>query len=111
MDIKKYPRTCGFVLFAIGASLSVWYDLKTIDRAANRSADVIAIPHAFAILVAFATLGLAMIIFGEKMQAYSKSLKDRKKTIKDFLIIGLFVAPGIGADFFLKYQLAQLGYN
>jgi hypothetical protein len=111
MDPKKYPRAGGFIIFAVAALLSAWFYQNTLDSAAKHVQDTIYVPHAFAVLVAFACLGIGMMILGEKMQAYSKGLRGRKLGIKDFLIIGTFVVPGFIAFFFLQHQLGQLGYN
>jgi hypothetical protein len=111
VDLKKYPRIGGFILFAIGAPLSVWFYQSTIERAARHDDETIGIPFAFAALVALSCLGLAAMIVGERLQAYSVGLRDRKKNIKDFLIIGLFVLPGFIAFYVLSEQLAQLGYR
>lgn len=111
MDPKKYPRIGGFILFAVGASISTWFYQHTIERAASHADETIGIPFAFAALVAFSCLGLAAMIFGERLQAYSRGLRDRRKNVKDFLIIGLFVVPGFIAFYLLSEQLAQLGYR
>jgi putative effector of murein hydrolase len=108
MDPKKYPRIGGFILFVFGASLSAWFYQSTIERAASKT---IRLPFAFAALVACSCLGLALMVFGEQLQAYSRGLRDRKKTIKDFVIIGLFVLPGFIAFYLLSEQLSQLGYR
>jgi hypothetical protein len=111
MDPKRYPRIGGFILFAFGASISAWFYQSTIERAASHADRTIALPFAFAALVAFSCLGLALMVFGEQLQAYCRSLRDRKKTLKDFVIIGLFVLPGFIAFYVLSDQLAQLGYR
>lgn len=111
MDLKKYPRVGGFVLFAAGASISAWFYRSTIERAASHSDETIGLPFAFAALVAFSCLGLALMIFGEKLQAFSRGLRDRDKNIKDFFVIGLFVLPGFIAFYLLSRQLTQLGYR
>jgi hypothetical protein len=111
MDPKKYPRIGGFILFAFGASVSAWFYQSTIDRAASHADKTIALPFGFAVLVASSCLGLAMMVLGERLQAYSRGLRDREKTIKDFVIIGLFLLPGFVAFYLLSEQLAQLGYR
>ncbi len=77
MDPKKHPRFGGFILFAAGASISAWFYQSTIERAANHAETMIGLPFAFAALVAFSCLGLALMIFGEQLQAYSRGLRDR----------------------------------
>jgi hypothetical protein len=111
MDLKKYPRYGGFFIFVLSAGLSTWFYQNAVDRAAARTSDAVGIPFGFAALVSIAVVGLAAMIFGKKMQEYSAGLKNRQKTIKDYLIIGSLLAPGFAAMFFLKHQLAQLGYN
>jgi hypothetical protein len=111
MDPKKYPRVGGFILFAIGASVSAWFYQSTIERAASHTDETIGLPFAFAALVALSCIGLAAMVLGERMQVYSRGLRDREKTIKDFVIIGLFVLPGFVAFYLLSERLAQLGYR
>jgi hypothetical protein len=111
MDLKKYPRAGGLVLFAFGMSVSGWFYNRTIDGAIKEAPKVIWLPHAFGALIVMAFVGLGMMIFGEKVQAYSKGLRGRKKNIKDFVIIGLFVLPGIIAGAYLQFKLGQLGYR
>jgi hypothetical protein len=111
MNLKKYPRVGGLILFAIGASISAWFYQNTIDRAATHAHDFIGLPYAFGALVSMSCVGLGLVIVGEGMQAYSSELKYRKKNAMDFLIIGLFVLPGIGAFYLLRRQLQQFGYQ
>ena len=72
---------------------------------------VIALPYAFAAIVSLSCVGLGLLIFGERKQAYSSGLKNRKKDAMDFLIIGLFLLPGIVAFYLLQQQLKQFGYQ
>ena len=111
MDLRKYPRVGGFILFVVGASLSTWFYQSTIEHAASQADEAISLPYAFAALVAFSCVGLTLMVFGEKMQAYSRSLRDRKKNMKDFFIIGLFVLPGFIAFYLLSRKLSQLDYH
>jgi hypothetical protein len=111
MDPKKYPRVGGLILFGIGASTATWFYQNTIDRAATHESMAIALPYAFMAMVSFSCIGLGLLIFGERMQAYSSGLKNRNKDAMDFLIIGLFLLPGIVAFYLLQQQLRQFGYQ
>jgi len=111
MDPKKYPRVGGLILFGIGASTATWFYQNTIDRAATHEPMAIALPYAFMAIVSLSFLGLGLMIFGERMQAYSSGLKNRNKDAMDFPIIGLFLLPGIVAFYLLQQQLRQFGYQ
>jgi hypothetical protein len=88
-----------------------WFYQNTIDRAATHTQDVIGLRFAFGALVSMSCVGLGLVILGERMQAYSSELKCREKKAMDFLIIGLFLLPGVGAFYLLHRQLQQLGYQ
>ena len=111
MNPKDYPRTGGLLMFATGASVSAWFYQSTIERAATQESMIIGLPWAFAALVSLGCMGLGLMIFGNQMQTWSAGLKSRKKGVMDFLIIGLFVLPGLIAFYLLQRKLEEFGYK
>lgn len=109
--LKDKPRIAGIIAFLLGSGASVWFYNYTMEEAMKHEKETIYMPHGFAFFVAFALLGLAMIIFGKKVTDYSKGLRGRKKTLKDWVLIACFVVPGVAAFLFLEYQLKQIGYE
>ncbi len=105
------PRIAGVLALLIGGGGSVWFYNAAMSEAITHEKETIIMPHGFAFLVAFAILGIGLILFGQKLSDYSKGLRGRKKTLKDWLLIGCFVVPGIAAFLFMEYQLKQLGYE
>jgi hypothetical protein len=109
--LQDKPRIAGVIAFLIGTGASAWYYDHTMTQANAHTSQTIYLPHGFAALVSFAVLGIALMVFGQKMADYSKGLRGRKKTLKDWLFIACFTLPGIAAFFFLENQLKQLGYE
>ncbi len=110
VDPRKYPRVGGAVMAVCSFSIASWFWDGTIEgAAAGKSA--LALPAGFAMLISLGCLGVAAMVFGEKIQRFSQELKLRRKTKKDYFLIALFLLPGLIAYFFLRQRLVEIGYQ
>ena len=114
MDFKetadRYPRrvAAGFTVFSWG--FSAWYANSVLEKARVEHPDAIAIPHAFAAMVAIGTLFAVLIFATPTFRSDLKSWKTRRRTMRDYMLIGAIAASGIAADLWISHELSKLGY-
>ena len=61
------------------------------------------------------TMGILFLLMPQKMMAWGKRLEEQKKnrkiSIKDYLVIALMIAPGIAGYFYLKSEIEARGFT
>lgn len=108
--MHKGTRWVGFLLFTIGIGLTSYFYDHEMTLAKAHSPQV-SLNSTIIFFPAFSAMGLLLLIFGQKVRAYSEGLKSRKKTWKDFLLVALILSPGFLVYLVLKGQLEQLGFR
>lgn len=108
--LLKHPRIPGAILFIFGMVV-YGFSLVNIYSKVQQRAPLISLHDKTGFFISFSLLGLIIMIGGEKFKNYGLSLKDRKKTFKDYLLVALIVIPGILAHYILRFWLEGQGYT
>lgn len=109
--MKNHPRLAGlvFAVVSFAASSALW--LYTLAQAREGQERLYLPTKGLIVFVSFGFMGLVLTIGGENVRTYSRGLRDRRKTWRDWMMIGSLTIPGFIAYAVLRHQLQQLGYT
>ncbi len=94
-----------------GSGVAYWQYTSILQKISEHAPEVTLSKTVPCLSLAFAVLGLMCIIFGDNVQKYSKSLKDRKKNVKDFIFFSIVLVPGFVFYLYLKHKMQEMGYQ
>jgi hypothetical protein len=107
----KFPRqTCLFFSIACFA-IAAWYAQHTLWLAETKHPESIGYLNLFGFLICLGLTFLGFAIFPQQALAFTKGLRQRKKTVKDMIVIAAVVLPGLAGYAWMVWKLKELGYE